>query len=342
MADFYKQFLKPFLFSLDAEQAHHITFFLMKTGLQLPFAERLLAGNPAENLKKEIAGVTFQNPVGLAAGMDKNALLTDLWPRLGFGFAEIGTVTPRPQVGNPRPRLFRLPEDQAILNRMGFNNDGLAVVAKRLSGRKNREFVVGGNIGKNKDTANNLAHEDYLRCFLALVEHVEYFTINLSSPNTPGLRSLLEKEPLQRILEPVQNNNLKASRPKPVFLKISPDMEPDQIPEVAQVCQTFELSGIVATNTTVSRENLHTGGETLERLGPGGLSGKPLGPSSCRVLQTLKNLDTGLILMSSGGIMDEKEAEKRLKDGASAIQLYSGLVYEGPGLVKRILNQLKG
>lgn len=342
MADFYKQFLKPFLFSLDAEQAHYLTFFLMKWGMKLPFYEWITGSLPRQDFSTDIAGIRFPNPIGLAAGMDKNGVLADLWPQLGFGFAEIGTVTPRPQAGNPRPRLFRLPEDEAILNRMGFNNDGLQVIARRLAKRKNRDFVVGGNIGKNKDTPNEAAAADYLSCFISLQEHVDYFTINLSSPNTPGLRSLLEKEPLQKILEPVQNQNFKLYKPKPVFLKISPDMAAEQIPLVAEVCKTFGLSGIVATNTTISHEGLKTTPELLGRLGSGGLSGRPLATASCRVLKALRQPDSGLILMSSGGIMDEQIALQRLQDGASAIQIYTGLVYQGPALIKRILHQLKG
>jgi dihydroorotate dehydrogenase len=340
MPDLYKAVLKPFLFSLDAEQAHHLTFFLMKWAKHFPFPG-LFSENQGQR-PVSVAGLSFPNPVGLAAGMDKNAELVDVWPRLGFGFAEIGTVTPKPQLGNPRPRLFRIPQDQAIINRMGFNNQGMEVVARRLSKRKRDGFIIGGNIGKNKDTPNDEAHQDYLKCFSHLFEHVDYFTINLSSPNTPGLRQLLEKEPLERILDPVQNLNQQNPNPKPVFLKISPDMDEEQLPQMVEVCKTFGLKGIVATNTTISREKLSLEKEKVTQLGSGGVSGKPLTQTAFNVFESLKKINSGLSLMSSGGIMDEVEAKKRLDAGASAVQLYTGFVYEGPGLVKRILEKLNG
>jgi dihydroorotate dehydrogenase len=340
MIDLYKGLLRPFLFSLEAEQAHHLSFLLMKMARYFPLADALFPKLENKKLACHLAGMELKNPVGLAAGMDKNAELVDIWPKLGFGFAEIGTVTPRPQIGNPRPRLFRIPQDQAIINRMGFNNDGMEAVARRLSKRKADGFVLGGNIGKNKNTPNQEAHLDYVKCFSCLFDLVDYFTINVSSPNTPGLRQLLEKESLVRILEPVQNLNAQKPKSKPVFLKIAPDVDLTLLPEMAEVCQTYGLQGMVATNTTVSRKCLSLDENRMEQLGAGGLSGKPLSDASFQILSALSKLNSGLILMSSGGIMDEQEAQNRFQNGASAIQLYSGFVYEGPALINRIKDKL--
>jgi dihydroorotate dehydrogenase len=345
MINWYKDLAKPLLFSLDAEQAHYISADLLRFGAKTPVLKDILKGIfsvPKEiDLSINLAGLNFLNPIGLAAGFDKNAELIDALPLLGFGFAEIGTVTPRPQIGNPKPRLFRLPKDEAIVNRMGFNNAGMEVIAKRLSKRNKSNFILGGNIGKNKDTPNEKAFEDYVACFQCLNEFVDYFTINLSSPNTPGLRQLLEKESLFGILEPVQNENQKLTKAKPIFLKISPDMEDSQLEDVVHICKTLKISGIVATNTSISRQNLSSSNQEIEDIGSGGLSGKPIKERSAEVLKKLKSLATNdLLLMASGGIMSPNDAEERFQSGANAVQLYSGLVYEGPGLVSKILNQM--
>jgi len=345
MINWYKDLVKPLLFSLDAEQAHYLSADLLRFGAKTPVLKDILKGlfpiQKEKDLSVELAGLKFLNPIGLAAGFDKNAELIDALPLLGFGFAEIGTVTPRPQTGNPKPRLFRLPEDEAIVNRMGFNNDGMEVIAKRLSKRSQSGIIIGGNIGKNKDTPNEKAFEDYVACFKCLHEFVDYFTINLSSPNTPGLRQLLEKESLFGILEPVQNENQKLTKAKPTFLKISPDMEDSQLEDVVHICKTLQISGIVATNTSITRQNLSSSNLEIEYIGAGGLSGKPIKERSSEVLKKLKTLiDSDLFLMASGGIMDANDAEERFQSGANAVQLYSGLVYEGPGLVSEILNQM--
>jgi len=345
MLSLYKDLIKPLLFLLDAEKAHYFSAAALRFVSQTPVVNDIfknLFSFPTEkDLSIELAGLNFLNPIGLAAGFDKNADLIDALPLLGFGFAEIGTVTPKPQKGNAKPRLFRLPKDEAIINRMGFNNDGMKEIGKRLSKRKHPGFIIGGNVGKNKDTPNEKAFKDYVVCFQYLNEFVDYFTINLSSPNTPDLRQLLEKESLVGILEPVQNENQKLARAKPIFLKISPDMGVSQLEDIVQICKTLKITGIVATNTTIGRHGLTASNFEIEKIGSGGLSGKPLTQRSSEVLANLKNLaGSDLLLMASGGIMDSTDAVERFRSGASAIQLYSGLVYEGPGLVADILKAI--
>jgi len=345
MLNWYKDIFKPILFSLDAEHAHYLSAGLLQFGAKTPILNHILKGifpvSKKTDLSIQLAGLKFLNPIGLAAGFDKNAELINALPLLGFGFAEIGTVTPKPQNGNPKPRLFRLPKDEAIINRMGFNNDGMQEIAKRLSKRTRPDFIIGGNIGKNKDTPNERAFEDYVACFQCLNEFVDYFTINLSSPNTPGLRQLLEKESLFGILEPVQNENQRLTKAKPIFLKISPDMEVSQLEDVVHICKNLKISGIVATNTTIGRYGLSYSNLEIERIGSGGLSGKPIKERSVEVLSKLKRLaGNELLIMASGGIMNGNDAKERFLSGADAVQLYSGLVYSGPGLVSDILNQL--
>lgn len=336
---------KPLLFRLEAEQAHAVSSGALKWAASFDLGRQLLkrlyAADLQKDLSKVVAGIRFPNPIGLAAGFDKNAELVDAMACLGFGFVEVGTVTPKPQIGNPRPRLFRLPEDEGIINRMGFNNDGMVLVADRLARRKNREMVVGGNIGKNKDTPNEEAWKDYVLCFNALAPHVDYITINLSSPNTPGLRQLLEKEFLTSILEPVQSENQKLAKVIPVFLKISPDMEKDQLHGLVETCLQLKISGLVANNTTVSRQNLHTALQIVQEMGPGGLSGKPLRNQSLNLLTTLKSITQNrLPIIATGGIMNPIDVKNRLEMGADLVQVYSGLVYYGPGLTKDSLTNL--
>jgi len=341
----YKQIAKQLLFSMEAEQAHYLSAALLRISVQIPGLNNVIKGifspQNVKDLSFEMAGLTFKNPIGLAAGFDKNAELVDTLPLLGFGFAEIGTVTPRPQIGNPRPRLFRLPKSEGVVNRMGFNNDGMHQIAKRLSKRKKSELVIGGNIGKNKDTPNEKAHEDYSACFQCLQPYVDYFTINISSPNTPGLRQLIEKESLLRILESVQNENQKLQKAKPIFLKISPDMQEGQLETVVEICKSLKISGIVSNNTSISRQNLLESNAEIEAIGAGGLSGKPIKSRSAELFSILKALcKNDLLLMASGGIMNPEDALDRFSAGAKAVQLYSGLVYEGPGLPSAILNAL--
>ena len=340
----YQAVLKPFLFTLDAEQAHYVAAQGLQFLASFPAGTTILKGlytNTLEgNLSHNLAGISLPNPVGLAAGFDKNGVWLDALALLGFGFIEVGTVTPKPQIGNPRPRLFRLPADEAILNRMGFNNDGVEKVARRLAGRKKTNLVVGGNIGKNKWTPNEEAHRDYVLCFNALYDYVDYFTINLSSPNTPGLRQLMEREFLQTVLEPVQNENNRRAKPKPVFLKIAPDMEQTQLADLVETCATMQIAGIVATNTTASR--LHLSSQMASaQLGAGGVSGRPLRLAAEQMLAQVVELAAGrLAIISSGGIMEAQDASRRLALGAQAVQLYSGLIYHGPGLVHESLRAI--
>jgi len=336
------RFVRFLLFMLPPETAHYFTMWLLK----LPFVIGIFAKETKndEQLSRKIAGIRFPNPIGLAAGFDKNAKWIPILAKLGFGHIEIGTVTPKPQPGNPKPRLFRLPKDHALINRMGFNNDGADVIANRLSklDRKKINVIVGGNIGKNKITPNESAVDDYLYCFEKLFEYVDYFAVNVSSPNTPGLRELQEKESLTKILTSLQNRNLKKTASKPIFLKIAPDLNFDQIDEIVEVVSKTGLAGIIATNTTISRENLITDRLTVNNVGTGGLSGAPLSIVSQSILQYLKaKCPDNIILISSGGIMNPRQAESRLKEGAALVQIYTGFIYEGPAFIVRIKKHLK-
>ena len=307
----------------------------------MPFVTSIFSGKieGEEKLAKEIAGIKFPNPIGLAAGFDKNARWIPILAKLGFGHIEIGTITPKPQPGNPKPRLFRLPKDKALINRMGFNNDGADVIAERLKNidRKEVNVVIGGNIGKNKITPNEEAVNDYLICFEKLFDYVDYFVVNVSSPNTPGLRELQEKESLARILSALQKVNHAKPFPKPVFLKISPDLRYDQIDEIIEVVIETRLTGIIATNTTITRDELKTDMEKVEKAGDGGLSGAPLAMVSHGILWYLRSkCPADMVLISSGGLMHAHQAKKRLDEGADLVQIYTGFIYEGPGLTKRI------
>ena len=336
----YKAFVKPALFNLDAERAHHLVFDNLRRAARLPGAKAMLRSlydfqHPS--LAREVFGLKFPNPVGLAAGFDKNAALTDELSTLGFGFVEIGTVTPRPQSGNPQPRLFRLPQDEALVNRMGFNNDGAAVVAARLARRQNRQLIIGGNIGKNKDTPNERAAEDYVACFEALAEEVDYFVVNVSSPNTPNLRQLQEKEPLIRLLQQVQTRNLSRAQPRPLLLKIAPDLTDSQLDDILDIARETKLSGLVSTNTTISREGLVTDAGQVAALGAGGLSGRPLRARATEVIRYLHQRSQGALpIIGAGGIHSAADAQEKLAAGASLVQLYTGFVYEGPALVSQI------
>ena len=336
----YKAILKPALFNIDAERAHHLVFDNLRRAARLPGAKALLRGlydfqHPS--LAREVFGLTFPNPVGLAAGFDKNATLTDELATLGFGFVEIGTVTPRPQSGNPQPRLFRLPQDEALVNRMGFNNDGAAVVAARLARRRNRQLLIGGNIGKNKDTPNERAAGDYVACFEALAEVVDYFVVNVSSPNTPNLRQLQEKKPLIELLQRVQERNLSRAQPRPLLLKIAPDLTDSQLDDILDIARETKLSGLVSTNTTISREGLVTDAGQVAALGAGGLSGRPLRARATEVSRYLHQRSQGeLPIIGAGGIHSAADAQEKLAAGASLVQLYTGFIYEGPALVSRI------
>jgi dihydroorotate dehydrogenase len=334
--------LRPLLFRRDPEQVHHMTFRWIRRVFAVPGMAALARWIYSyQGPGKTLFGIHFPNPVGLAAGFDKNALLLPHWGNFGFGFVEIGTVTPRPQAGNPLPRLFRLPEDQAIINRMGFNNDGLDAIVARLRAPTRRRTIIGGNIGKNKDTPNETAADDYRRCFEALHPYVDYFVVNVSSPNTPGLRELQEKEPLARLLGTLQTLNAALPQPRPILLKIAPDLSDSQLDDILDIVQTTGIAGLVATNTTISRAGLHTAAATLDGIGAGGLSGAPLRGRALEVIRYLRAKGgPGLPIIAVGGIMTPEDAQARMDAGADLLQLYTGFVYAGPSLPKRICRQL--
>ena len=287
------------------------------------------------SLEREIFGIKFPNPVGLAAGFDKDAKLYKELGQLGFGFVEIGTVTPKGQPGNPKPRLFRLPKDNALINRMGFNNEGVKAAAKRLKGR-NQNLVIGGNIGKNKITL-----DDYLICFRELFDVVDYFVVNVSSPNTPNLRELQDKEPLTKLLLALQQENAKRQKSKPILLKIAPDLTNEQLDDIVEIVKSSGIAGVIATNTTISREGLKTEKSELDTIGNGGLSGKPLTNRSTEVIRYLsEKSEKSFPIIGVGGIHSEEDALEKLDAGADLVQLYTGFVYEGPALVKRINESL--
>ena len=289
-----------------------------------------------KRLETEIFGIKFKNPVGLAAGFDKDAKLFDELASLGFGFIEIGTVTPLPQEGNPKPRLFRLKEDNAIINRMGFNNEGIEAVVSRLR-RKRSNIIIGGNIGKNKVTENEKAVDDYAICFEKLFAYVDYFVVNVSSPNTPGLRDLQEKEPLTDLLHNLKRLNNQKEIRKPILLKIAPDLTNEQLDDIIVIVAETKIDGVVATNTTISRKGIKTEQNKIEPIGKGGLSGKPVKERSTEVIRYLsKKSNKAFPIIGVGGIHSAKDAIEKLDAGASVVQLYTGFIYEGPALVKRI------
>ncbi|MEM9985418.1 MAG: quinone-dependent dihydroorotate dehydrogenase [Bacteroidota bacterium] len=340
----YTQLLRPLLFQIDPEKVHHLSMSLLQLTVQTPvLRDALFAGLALRDLRleREVFGLKFINPVGLAAGFDKDALLAHRWKYLGFGFVEVGTVTPRPQGGNPKPRLFRLPQDSAVINRMGFNNQGVEAMARRLEGVDRGKVVLGANIGKNKDTPNEEAVNDYLICFERLFDLVDYFVVNVSSPNTPGLRSLQEKEPLTRLLLTLQEQNQSKPQPKPLLLKIAPDLHRDQLDDILIVARESQLSGLIATNTTISRDQLASSARAVDQAGAGGLSGKPLTASAQEVLGYLaQELQGEIPLIGVGGIMQGQDAVDRLRAGASLIQIYTGFVYQGPGFVRQLLQAI--
>ncbi|HXH18005.1 MAG TPA: quinone-dependent dihydroorotate dehydrogenase [Chitinophagales bacterium] len=333
----YKIFIRPLLFLLPPETAHHYTLTLLKVFLKIPLMRNLVRMIYSRNdakLRRNVYGLEFPNPVGLAAGFDKNALYMDDLACFGFGFIEIGTVTPLPQPGNEKPRLFRLSKDHALINRMGFNNDGVQVISERLKKRKSK-IIIGGNIGKNKNTPNENAADDYLKCFTALFDYVDYFVVNVSSPNTPGLRELQDKEPLLKILKTLQEKNNSQSKRKPILLKIAPDLTPRQLDDIIEIAALTKIDGLVATNTTISRENLVTEKRVVESIGAGGLSGSPLREKATGVIHYLSH-KTLLPIIGAGGIMNARDGDEKIKAGASLLQVYTGFVYEGPALVKRL------
>ncbi|MFM8918190.1 MAG: quinone-dependent dihydroorotate dehydrogenase [Bacteroidota bacterium] len=334
----YSKIIRPLLFRFPAEKAHHITFSILGIVQRIPgllsFIHML--NQPSKGNEVELLGIKFPGRVGLAAGLDKDAKAVNALGAMGFGFIEVGTVTPRPQAGTPQPRLFRLPKDQALINRMGFNNEGLDAMVSRLKSADPR-IIVGGNIGKNKDTPNEKAHEDYVACVRGLKGLVDYLVVNLSSPNTPGLRELQDKGPLMHLLSEVMRENGEGGHQVPVFLKVAPDITFGQADDIIDVATSTGISGLIISNTTVGREGLITSSNEIEKIGMGGLSGRPLMGKSTELLKYFKSkVPSNMVLIASGGIMDPKDAQEKIDAGASLVQLYTGFVYEGPSLVKRI------
>lgn len=291
-----------------------------------------------KRLERELFGLKFPNPVGLAAGFDKQASFYKEFSSLGFGFIEVGTITPKPQDGNPKPRMFRLPQDQGLINRMGFNNGGLEMARKNLQGR-DRNFIIGGNIGKNKVTLNENATDDYIQCFQQLHDLVDYFVVNVSSPNTPGLRELQDKEPLTKLLATLKAENSKLNQPKPILLKIAPDLTDAQLDDIIAIVADTRIDGVIATNTTISREGLNSP-ESLTKEA-GGVSGKPVKERSTEVIRYLHSKSNGAFpIIGVGGIHSAADAIEKLNAGASLVQIYTGLIYEGPALIKEINKRL--
>ena len=336
------QLIKPLLFLFDPEKVHYFVTRNLKRFNRFPGGvsfSRMLWDLEDEKLEKEVFGLKFKNPVGLAAGFDKNAELITEMGNLGFGFVEVGTVTPLPQPGNLKPRMFRLPTDKALINRMGFNNLGMDVAAERIAAyRRNPKaqngLIIGGNIGKNKATDNEDAVKDYIKCFDRLFDVVDYFVVNVSSPNTPGLRALQEKEPLTKILNTLQQRNSRNGISRPILLKIAPDLTNEQLDDIVDIVKETGIAGVIATNTTIIRDGLKSHKLSVET---GGLSGKPLTKRSTEVIRYLSQKSNGAFpIIGVGGIHSPDDAMEKLKAGASLIQLYTGFIYEGPGLVKRI------
>ena len=349
--------IRKFLFLFDPEWVHYFSMNSLKLLCSIPFVKQVIKKmfQPRRNIQYSIFNIQFPNRVGLGAGFDKNAKYLNELEALGFGFVEIGTVTPRPQAGNDRPRLFRLPKDKALINRMGFNNDGVDEVAKRLKDWRNSTsninhstLIIGGNIGKNKITPNEDAWKDYEICFTALQPYVDYFVVNVSSPNTPGLRELQEKESLRKILTNLQALNIqltakneKRETAKPILLKIAPDLTVEQIDDVIELALEIRLDGLVATNTTISREQLQTSNLQLQTIGAGGLSGLPVKNRTTEIVQYIHQKTNGQIpIIASGGIFTAEDAKEKINAGASLVQVWTGFIYEGPAIVKNICNHL--
>lgn len=331
----YKSVIRRLLFTLDPEKAHNVTFGMLKFVSFIPGVaaiQRSMFCVNDKSLEREVFGIKFKNPVGLAAGLDKDAVLYKQLSNLGFGFIEIGTITPKAQPGNPKKRLFRLIEDGGIINRMGFNNLGVDEAVKNLK-KNNKSVLIGGNIGKNKVTPNEEAVNDYTICFNALFDYVDYFVVNVSSPNTPNLRALQDKEPLTQLLVTLQELNNRKPVQKPILLKIAPDLTNEQLVDIISIVQDSKIAGVIATNTTISRENL----KSANREEIGGLSGKPLTSRSTEVIKFLHQKSGGSFpIIGVGGIHSVEDALEKLNAGASLIQLYTGFIYEGPALVRDI------
>lgn len=336
------QLIKPLLFQFDPENIHHFVTAGLRTANRIWGVKAILKNTyqfEDKRLEREVFGLKFKNPLGLAAGFDKNAGMVEELAEFGFGFIEIGTVTPLPQPGNEKPRMFRLPADEALINRMGFNNQGVDVVADRLSRINRNGLIIGGNIGKNKNTQNEDAVSDYIKCFDRLFDVVDYFVVNVSSPNTPGLRELQEKEPLKNILNTLQQRNRKNDISRPILLKIAPDLSNSQLDDIIEIVTETKIAGVIATNTTISREGLSSPDDLSKESG--GLSGKPLARRSTEVIRYLnEHSNRSFVIIGVGGIHSPEDAVEKIQAGATLLQIYTGFIYEGPGLIKRILKGL--
>lgn len=335
----YKIFIKPIFFLFDPEKIHHFVFNTVRILFKVPGFKALakqIHSLEDKSLERELFGLKFKNPVGLAAGFDKDAKLFNELAAFGFGFVEIGTLTPKPQDGNPKKRLFRLPKDEGLINRMGFNNGGVKEAVERLK-KNNSGIIIGGNIGKNKVTPNEEAVNDYEICFEALFNYVDYFVVNVSSPNTPNLRELQDKEPLTKLLSRLKElNNLKEA-PKPILLKIAPDLTNEQLDDIIDIVADTKIDGVIASNTTISRENLKTPKEEVEAIGNGGVSGKPVRKRSTEVIKYLADKSNKAFpIIGVGGIHSAQDALEKLEAGADLVQIYTGFIYEGPSLIKKI------
>lgn len=340
----YRSIVRPVAFLLDPEKAHYQTMGLFRLGLALPLVgavlKRSLAVTTTQEDAVEVAGLRFPHRIGLAAGFDKDGRWLAPLSNMGFAFVEVGTITPKPQPGNPKPRLFRLKADRGLINRMGFNNGGLDALVERLKHRP-AGLIVGGNIGRNKVTPNERAGDDYLTCFQGLHPHVDYFAVNVSSPNTPGLRELQDRAPLTALLNRLQEYNRDQAMQRPVFLKIAPDLSDAQLDDIVALVGDTGIDGVIATNTTISREGLKTPAADIDAVGAGGLSGAPVRARSTEVIRYLRQRGDFAII-GVGGVEDGPTAREKIEAGADLVQVYSGMVYTGPGIVGECLAGLRG
>lgn len=339
----YKLLVRPILFLFDPEKIHDFIFSSIRNLFKIPGLKSIVKSSYSSNnpkLEKELFGLKFKNPVGLAAGFDKDAKLFNELSAFGFGFIEIGTLTPLPQDGNPKKRMFRLPIDSGLINRMGFNNGGVKEAVERLK-RNNSGIIIGGNIGKNKVTPNENAVDDYVICFNELHAHVDYFVVNVSSPNTPNLRALQDKKPLTEILNRLMDLNKEKSTQKPILLKIAPDLTDSQLDDIIDIVADTKIDGIISSNTTIARDNLETNNNRLTEIGNGGLSGKPLTKRSTEVIRYLaQKSNKAFPIIGVGGIHSAEDALEKLEAGADLVQIYTGFIYEGPSLIKKINKEI--
>jgi len=339
----YKFLIRPVLFLFQPETIHHFIIRLIKSCFRIGLVRKLVRGAytiESQGLEKEVFGLKFNNPVGLAAGFDKDATAFNELANFGFSFIEIGTITPVAQPGNEKPRLFRLVMDKGLINRMGFNNMGASEAAKKLS-KRSGHTIVGGNIGKNTLTDNKDAARDYALCFKELYDYVDYFVVNVSCPNISSLSELQDRDELEAIVERLVAHRKDMAVRKPILVKISPDLNDDQIDDVISIIEQYSLDGIIATNTSIARSNLKTNPDKVARIGKGGLSGAPIRDSSTRIISYIHNKTSGKIpIIGVGGIMSSQDAIEKLDAGASLVQIYTGFIYDGPGLAKRINREI--